>query len=103
MGTYVPRVLRANTYELCELDFIGQKINSHLTIALQTSLLFGVKTIYLAGFDGYYGESISEQLQELFVENSQILKAASEKIDCISLTPTKYEGISQSSIYNFIK
>ena len=103
MGTYVPNLLKSNTVELNEINFTDLNVNSHLSIAIQTSLLLGVKTIYLVGFDGYYGENISELFQELFIENNNLFKAISSKIKCISLTQSKYESISQSSIYNFIK
>jgi 4-hydroxy 2-oxovalerate aldolase len=103
MGTYVPNLLKSKTVELNEINFSDLNINSHLSISIQTSLLLGVKTIYLVGFDGYYGENISEQFQELFIENTNLFKAISSKIKCISLTQSKYESISQSSIYNFIK
>jgi len=103
MGTYVPDLIKSNTFELKNINFTNLNIDSHLSIALQTSLILGVKTIYLVGFDGYSGENISENFQELFIENTKLFKDISSKIKCISLTQTKYESISQSNIYNFIK
>uniref|UniRef100_UPI00404A16D3 hypothetical protein n=1 Tax=Flavobacterium sp. TaxID=239 RepID=UPI00404A16D3 len=103
MGTYVPNLLKPNTFELSEINFTKLNIKSHLSIAIQTALSLGVKTIYLAGFDGYYGDNVSAQFQELFIENNNLFREIPSNIKCISLTQSKYESITQATIYYFIK
>ena len=103
MGTYVPDLVVSNTYQLSEISFTNLNIDSHTAIALQTALLINAKTIYLVGYDGYIGEHISEHFQELFIENSKLFKDISNKLDCISLTESKYNDVIQSSIYKMIE
>tara|TARA_B110000093_G_scaffold181941_1_gene227200 strand:- start:109 stop:1644 length:1536 start_codon:yes stop_codon:yes gene_type:complete len=103
MGTYVPKLVINKTYELDQITFTNLNTESHTSIALQTSLNLGAKTIYLLGYDGYEPGLISDKFQELFIENSKLFNDIPENIDCISLTPTKYNGVKKSSIYKLIK
>lgn len=103
MGTYVPDSVSNKTYELAEVNFTKVIDDSHTAIALQTAIELGAKEIYLAGYDGYSGESIATKDQELFIENTQLFKDLLKLgIDCVSITPTKYKVCPESTVYKII-
>tara|TARA_B100002051_G_C16495610_1_gene515187 strand:- start:31 stop:747 length:717 start_codon:yes stop_codon:yes gene_type:complete len=102
MGTYIPNVLIDKTFELEKITFTSKNNNSHTEIAIQTALNLDVSKIYILGYDGYDGLSTMQE-RELFKENDELFKAANHFTKCISLTPTLYEQLVESSIYNLIK
>ena len=100
MGTYIPRVLENNAYELNEIIFTDSLHEAHTTIAIQTVIELRIKQVYVTGYDGYSGGSITEREQELFRENEYIFKKAKEKgLQLQSITPTKYEQLQPASVY----
>ncbi|MFN3917688.1 MAG: aldolase catalytic domain-containing protein [Flavobacteriales bacterium] len=63
--------------------------------ALALAGLMGVKTIYLAGFDGYETEERNKIMDEFF----EIFRAKTS-IELVALTPTRYRSLIQSSLYS---
>lgn len=59
-----------------------------------------INMTYAVGFDGYRNPNKNPKLKFLFAENQQILKTYFKKIKIISLTPTIYDHIEKSSIYD---
>jgi 4-hydroxy 2-oxovalerate aldolase len=100
MGTYIPRALEKNAYELDEIVFTDRLHEAHTTIAIQTAIELGIEQIYVTGYDGYSGGSITVREQELFRENEYTFKKAKEHgIQLQSITPTKYEQLQPASVY----
>ena len=98
MGTFVPDQVANICYELSEISFTNNNVDSPLAIALELSLQVGAKKILLAGFDGYAESSIesfhlNRETQEIL--NDFLLL----KISIESLTPTDYINLKTSSVY----
>jgi len=101
MGTFIPKALFDNAYELTEVNFTDKYKDAHTAIALQTALEYGVKEIELVGYDGYHGH-ISKQEQDLFIENEYMFESANSKIKLKALTPTYYSQMEHQSIFALI-
>jgi 4-hydroxy 2-oxovalerate aldolase len=99
MGTYIPKALAKNAYELEKVNFTDAFQDSHTAIALQTSLELGIEEIYLIGYDGYEGV-IQKNEQELYMENEYMFSRFKEIAKVISLTKTNYTEIIKGSIYS---
>ena len=103
MGTYVPQQLREKTRELDAITFTHAVSHSHTAIAIQTALLMKSNTAFFVGYDGYAGGSIAQKDQELFTENTKLFEDAGKNgLQCIALTPTKYEALTFSNVYQYI-
>lgn len=103
MGTYIPKALIGNTFELEKISFTEKFSDSHTGIALQLIKDLGVAEVFVVGYDGYSKESINTKEHELFIENDYLFERISDSLSSfISLTPTKYSNLSQQSIYQFI-
>ena len=101
MGTFVPDHLKDDTYELEKVDFTDLVNDSHTAIALQIAFSLNIKECYLVGYDGYSPENIGKKEQELFIENDLLFaqaKAAGMKL--IALTLTKYNNVTQDSVFS---
>lgn len=104
MGTYLPKKVEKFTYELSNTEKYNPIIDSHTAIALITAIELGIREIFLVGYDGYIGNVITEQEQELFYENNDLFKKfKNEKISLKSLTKTKYSELESDSIYSYLK
>ncbi len=103
MGTVISDEIKLISKELNEIEFSKASSESPLTIALQISLDLGAENIWLVGFDGY-NSTIDETQQFLAQENQNILNdiLSLNKLNILTLTPTKYSGILQSSIYSYL-
>ena len=100
MGTYIPESFLKNAFELDKVDFTKKFNDSHTSLAIQTAINLGAKKAYFIGYDGYSGGSIGEKEQELFLENEFLFeKAATAGLECISLTPTSYNNLTQESLF----
>lgn len=103
MGTYIPDALIRNTFELEKISFTEKFCDSHTGIALQLIKDLCVTEVFVVGYDGYSQESINTKEHELFIENDYLFEKIRDTISSItSLTPTKYNNLSQQSIYQFI-
>jgi 4-hydroxy 2-oxovalerate aldolase len=100
MGTYIPKALENNAYELSEVNFTKEFQDSHTAIALQVAIELSLKEVYITGYDAYHG-AISIRQQELFNENQLLFKSFKHttKQELKSVTPTGYNQLSKTSIY----
>ncbi|MFX1702581.1 4-hydroxy 2-oxovalerate aldolase [Chitinophaga ginsengisegetis] len=109
MGTYVPEDVVKNSFELQKITFIDKHHDSPLTVSIQTAIDMGIDELYFVGFDGYRSGSgiddiINATQYELAQENQYIFdRALALNLKAVqALTPTKYKGLSQSSIFSYL-
>lgn len=100
MGTYIPKALENNTFELQEVSFTKEYQDSHTAIALQVAIELGIKQVYITGYDAYQG-AITTRQQELFNENQLLFRSFKQAsgYELKSITPTGYNELSETSIY----
>lgn len=100
MGTYIPKALENNSYELQEVSFTKKYQDSHTAIALQVAIELSLKEVFITGYDAYQG-AISTRQQELFSENQLLFKGFKQSTghELKSITPTGYNQLSETSIY----
>lgn len=101
MGTYVPKALLSETFELSDSDIFEPYKDSHTAIALSVALSLKVEELYIVGYDGY-SEAMSIKEQELFNENTYMfekLKSMGHLYFC-SLTETKY-NLETKSVFSY--
>lgn len=103
MGTFIPKALQKKATELKEVTFTSLSLHTHLVTALQVSIELNTSEIFSVGFDGYSNSELGSIERELFAENEKLFtdyhKFLGKRI--ISLTPTEYESLIQSTIYKF--
>jgi 4-hydroxy 2-oxovalerate aldolase len=101
MGTYIPHALKEKVYELPSINFTDALKDSHTALALQTALDLGVSQVYLVGYDGYLGQSITQLEKTLSEENEFTFSNFILNSRCLiySITPTCYKGIKVKSVY----
>ncbi|ARN76540.1 hypothetical protein BST97_00155 [Nonlabens spongiae] len=104
MGTYIPKAVENNAFELERVEFTDYFKGSHTAIALQISIDLNASSVYVTGYDAYSG-SISKREHELFLENQYLFKIYKNyrNVELESLTPTGYDSLTQTSIYSLIK
>lgn len=100
MGTYIPKALENNAFELQEVNFTKEYQDSHTAIALQVTIELSLKEVYISGYDAYQG-TISTRQQELFNENQLLFRSFKQASghELKSITPTGYNQLSETSIY----
>lgn len=99
MGTYIPEVLKENSYQLKEITFTNKIKESVTALAIETALKLEVNNIYFVGYDGYEGK-VSASEMELFQENEILFQTLNQiKHSVWSLTPTKYSNLNKASVY----
>jgi 4-hydroxy 2-oxovalerate aldolase len=103
MGTYIPKALIKNAFELSEVNFVNQFQDSHTAIALQVTIDLDINELFIIGYDAYQG-AISQKDQELFNENIQLFEKfqLATKNNLRSLTSTGYQQLVSESIYSLI-
>jgi 4-hydroxy 2-oxovalerate aldolase len=104
MGTYVPQMMEGKAYELPHSPIFNKQIVSHTSIALHLAEYLGVEELLTVGYDGYSNQDMDSSEQELFMENTDLFSAFCQNSGAtlISLTPTKYKGLTQASIFSKI-
>ncbi len=102
-GTFIPRAVVENTFQLDEIKFTEIKEDSHLALAIQIALKLEVDTIYFVGYDGYSQNQIAAKDLRFFKENSKIFNdLRKEAVQFCSLTPTLYDVLPKSSVFKYI-
>lgn len=101
MGTYVPELVKDEAYQLKEITFTDKYQDSHTALALQLSLELNAQHIFLVGYDGYKGSTISPKEQGLISENEYSFARIQGRVGLSSLTPTKY-SVPVNSVYSLI-
>lgn len=100
MGTYIPKNFKLNSYQLSEINVTDRYKSSITSLLLQLIKELKVKEAIVCGYDGYNGE-INQHKLELFNENEYLFKNFSiNNFSLKSITPTKYRGLSQESVYS---
>jgi len=104
MGTYIPKSLTENAFELESVEFTDVYKDSHTALALQSILALKIEKVFITGYDGYSGDHIGEKEQELFLENQYLFSKIRDnfEIKLVSLTPTKYTELNGDSVYSKI-
>jgi 4-hydroxy 2-oxovalerate aldolase len=102
MGTFIPKAVEKNAYELKSVNFTDRLKDTHTALALQAALDCGVEEVYLVGYDGYSHMLMSAKEQALVGENDYLFAAASLQLKITSLLPTVYT-VKVESVYNFIQ
>ena len=104
MGTDVPTFAQNNTFELSEIKFTQQYLDSCTTIALETALHLQAESIYIIGYDGYIGEILSEKETALTNENRTLFNdfISNTQKKLVSLTPSIYKELNVKSIYQYL-
>ena len=101
MGTYIPELVKNESFELKEVSFTDNFQDSHTALALQLSLELNAQNVFLVGYDGYKGSLISPKEQGLIHENEYSFSRIKGKLALSSLTPTQY-SIPVNSVYSLI-
>ena len=104
MGTDVPPFTHKTTFELKEINFTKQFLDSCTTLALQTALHLSAQEILIVGYDGYMGEILYEKETSLTHENRSLFHDFKKhtNLPLKSLTPTLYKELNLTSIYQFL-
>jgi 4-hydroxy 2-oxovalerate aldolase len=104
MGTEVPVFLHRATYELRNIEFTAKYYDSCTTVALQTAACFSNGDIFIAGYDGYKGNVLSEKEVALVHENQLLFSEFKRFYKCslLSLTPSLYKELNIKSVYQYI-
>ncbi len=102
MGTFVPPAAQNRTYELPQPDKQLVNRDSHTSLAIQTAAALHVSDVYIIGYDGYDGHTISNLEQDLIEENNTLFRYATEHFNTFkALTATRYNIQDQASVYQF--
>ena len=104
MGTLIPEETITSSYELPSIDFTKASDDSPLAIAIQLAMNLQVDNVYFIGFDGY-DTNINKNQFKLVQENQNVFSDLLnfKEINVLSLTPSKYEKLKHSSIYNLLQ
>ncbi|MFW5983405.1 MAG: hypothetical protein ACOCQ4_02805, partial [bacterium] len=101
MGTYIPEVLRDNSYELNEVSFTDKYKDAHTSLAIQTAISLKTKNLKLIGYDGYDKDFISVKEKNLIYENEYIFNKAKQFVNLKTITPSQY-SLEIVSVYSLI-
>lgn len=104
MGTYVPSVVKDETFELENITVADQYLDAHTTLALQIARNINAKTILVAGYDGYKDVMITEKENNLNEENNYLFSLFNNHLEgkLFSVTPSYYSFFKIKSIYSMI-
>ena len=102
MGTYIPEVLRNNSFELKEVYFTDKYKDAHTALALQTAINLNASSVYMVGYDGYNKSMITSKEQALISENEYLFDLMQKKeATIISILSTNY-SLDVDSVYAHI-
>ena len=103
MGTYIPKAVQKNAFELEKIDFTDKFLDSHTAIGLQVIKEINPDEVFLVGYDGYKNSLINQRSHELLEENNQLFNDFMDKynINIVSLFETVYK-LPENSIYSII-
>jgi 4-hydroxy 2-oxovalerate aldolase len=103
MGTYIPRDLLGQAFELSNFKLKRNYIDSLTAIAIQLADELQASSVELIGYDGYSGMTIGSKEQDLLKENDEIFQEAyALKLPLVSLFHTNYKTLKTKSIYAII-
>jgi 4-hydroxy 2-oxovalerate aldolase len=100
MGTYIPKKLENQAFELKDVSFTDQLKDTHTALAIEAARVMFINKLYIVGYDGYGEEAMGKKEQELFAENELLFnKAQQAGLELISLTSTSYNKLKKDSIF----
>jgi 4-hydroxy 2-oxovalerate aldolase len=100
MGTYVPKAMDGQSFELPDVTFTDRFQDSHTALALQAALDHKATEVWIVGYDGY-PLTMGMKERDLFVENEYMFrKIKAAGIQLHTLTPTSYELLDAQSLYS---
>jgi 4-hydroxy 2-oxovalerate aldolase len=100
MGTYIPKKLENQAFELKDVSFTDQLKDTHTALAIETARVMFINKLYIVGYYGYGEEAMGKKEQELFAENELLFnKAQQVGLELISLTSTSYKKLKKDSIF----
>lgn len=101
MGTDVPEFAEEHTYELSDVANVGKYEDSCTTIAVQLASILSEDSIYIVGYDGYSGVTLTEKELTLNKENKEIFELYKYNTHnrIVSLLPTLYSELEIESLY----
>ncbi|UII31660.1 aldolase catalytic domain-containing protein [Fulvivirga ulvae] len=104
MGTYIPKAVNEETYELEQIDFSDKLTDTHTALALQTSVELASERVLIAGYDGYQESTLTQLERNLSEENEYLFKVFSEahQLEIACITPTNYKSLPVTSVYSFL-
>jgi len=104
MGTDVPDFDSEVIFELPHISFTGNYLDYCTTISLETALYLSDGDVWIAGYDGYSGNVLSEKEMALTTQNKEVFHDFSifSKRKIISLTPTLYKTLTVRSCYQYL-
>ena len=102
MGTDVPKFAEQKTFELASVNVIGSCADSCTAIALQLAHNLSDGVVYVAGYDGYSGVTLTEKEITLNKENREIFELFKHNSmrRLVSLLPTLYSELELESVYS---
>lgn len=102
MGTFIPKSIKDQAFELKEISIVDKYKDSPLSISFQLAKDLNINNIELIGFDGY--DTVINDLQfQLAQENQYIINAVKETFELKLLTPSRYKNINQTSIFSLLR
>jgi 4-hydroxy 2-oxovalerate aldolase len=104
MGTYVPDQIKEKCFELKQISFTSELIDSHTTLALETALNMSPENIFMIGYDGYINSTMSSTERILAEENTRLFAEFKKKseVNLISFSPTTYSPLEVESVYSIL-
>ncbi|GAB2706117.1 hypothetical protein GCM10027037_35340 [Mucilaginibacter koreensis] len=103
MGTYIPKSVINDSYELGEVNFADSYKDSHTALAVQLAKELQVQDLYVAGYDGYLAQPVLQKEQDLLIENNYLFACAEKHFGKLtSLTFTNYKTLNIQSVYSLI-
>lgn len=104
MGTEVPIYAEKTTFELPNIQFTTEYLDSCTTVALKVAIECKANEVMTAGYDGYRGEVLSEKEADLSNENRTLFENFKQftTLPLTSLTPTLYKSLKVQSIYQYL-
>lgn len=104
MCVNVPECAKDRACELKNFLFQAQYRDSVTAIALQLARELTDGTVWIAGYDGYSGQTLSEKEMSLMRENRDVfatfVKVCGDRL--VSLFPTLYDELKTESVYQFL-
>jgi len=102
MGTYIPAKVKENSYELEKVEFTEKYKDAHTALAFQVALNLKSEFVYLAGYDGYSNDMITNKEQALIIENEYLFDLIKRlNLKLVSILSTNY-SLDVESVYTTI-
>lgn len=104
MGTEVSSYAKDFTFELPEIAFTKEYLDSCTTTALKVAIELKAETVNIVGYDGYRDTVLSEKEASLTAENRALFESYKQFTgkNLVSFTPSLYKSLVVKSIYQYL-